>query len=310
MVTLLKSSAKLVFLVFCLADSVETAIAFPELRSIAATRSSIDVVANNIRESETVDADDADDQLARELTWTPQLAYLKSVEAFLEGDYSKYTGSISRYEILTGSDILKIDAESLLTLYTNVVTSDFAEVNLEIFAQALAAEEEHENLTAEDHMAAEAAYYYASGDHDGLRELVGRDSTSGSFNHAYSTYLLTKMQGDRGSLQDAIKSLVNFAENDTGVSGPNFQIGLANLLISDLYASYLRDFPHSEQLEQLEVALAYSRSAEINLSVYDYASFYGLAHLYRGNIMRAVYKVSSHKDKEIERIFEVSEMFR
>ena len=85
---------------------------------------------------------------------------------------------------------------------------------------------------------------------------------------------------------------------------------MANLLIADLHASYLRETPSSEQLEQLEIALAFARNAEINLSVYDYGSFYGLAHLYRANIMKAVYNVSSHKDKEIERIVEVSEMFR
>lgn len=304
-----KRSVKLIVLALYIATSTEIAIAFPVLQSLVSTRSSIDIVANNIRESETVDADDKSYQLAREISWIPQLAYYKSVEAFLEGDYTKYTEYISKYEIRTDSSNSYINSEALLKLYTNVVASDFAEVNLRKFAQALEIDE-LKNLTAEDYKAAEAAYYYASGNHDGLRELVDKDSISESFNRAFSVYLLTKMEGDIGSVQHAINSLAKFAESEAGVNEPNFLSGLANLFIADLYPSILRETPSGEKLGQLEVALAFARNAEINLSVYDYGSFYGLAHLYRGNIMKAVYDRPSYKDKEIERIFEISEMFR
>jgi hypothetical protein len=345
---------------FCLIFSSGIVLAYPNLMTLVDVRRSIAFVESEGKIIETFDDTVLDEQTIERYRNENESLYrmfrfgFRATESFLNGDYRGYAEQISYFEL--ENDFSKLDgvataenkmaglltvelAGALVKIYTNVIAADFAQVNLEQFERVLKVPD-HKGLTAENRAVAQAAFYYASGNLDDLF-AVTQNEVTGSFNKAFCFYLISKLEGTVESSISALKLLDKYArqpsEKDPGQQ--DFLLGLANLYLVDVYSNLVvatrsAKAKQDGQMNQAQSDLVAKYAEEgfkaaalarSNINVLDYASFYGLAFTYTGQLLQAVYSRSDQKgepgrgrdyrptgkkDEEIKRAFEVGEMFR
>lgn len=197
-------------------------------------------------------------------------------------------------------------AQSILRMYTTVVASEFADVNLVLYEQALRLDDPI-FISEEDRKIARAAYLYASSQKGALRSL-SQSKFQDQFNEAFVLYLVAKLESHVDSYLTAMKLMRELVEDDATI-GKGIQYGMVNLYLTDLSR---RLYESSNSDEYREDAIRFVANAHQAFGVKEFAPFFGLAYIYEAELLRAIHgdNQSLFYKYEIDRAYEVGRMFR